>query len=111
MKIDLSKILIAGVRNSRYLEEPIPPATETDVSEFEELIGYRLPDDYRQFLLVVNGGYVNRNVVFNALYTAEALPDRPSDEAIPLDFVSMYTLFTGLKELLNSKVDCDLMLV
>lgn len=30
--------------------------TETDLQVFETDIGYRLPDDYRQFLLIYNGG-------------------------------------------------------
>ncbi|HEX8311972.1 MAG TPA: SMI1/KNR4 family protein [Chthoniobacteraceae bacterium] len=36
---------------------PHSPATEEQVRLIEERIGKRLPDDYREFLLTVNGGY------------------------------------------------------
>lgn len=34
------------------------PCSEGEIGSFEEMIGYRLPDDYKQFLLAVNGGKV-----------------------------------------------------
>lgn len=37
-------------------EPPIKPATERQVARFEKRIGASLPEDYRQFLLTINGG-------------------------------------------------------
>ena len=33
-----------------------PAVTESDIVAFEDRLGHRLPDDYRRFLLEVNGG-------------------------------------------------------
>jgi SMI1 / KNR4 family (SUKH-1) len=38
------------------MERRGPVIDDTDVSRFEQEIGHRLPDDYRRFLLEVNGG-------------------------------------------------------
>lgn len=38
------------------MEERGPLVTEREVTAFEEWLGHRLPDDYRRFLLEVNGG-------------------------------------------------------
>ena len=32
-----------------------PPASEADLAQLEEKLGFRLPDDYRAFLLVADG--------------------------------------------------------
>jgi len=40
--------------------EPGPRVTEDDIRRFEREFGYELPDDYRTFLLEVNGGYASR---------------------------------------------------
>jgi cell wall assembly regulator SMI1 len=42
-----------------------PPASEQQVSQLEALIGRRLPDDYRTFLLTYNGGLQPREEKFN----------------------------------------------
>lgn len=34
------------------------PANENDILKFEERIGYKLPDAYREFLLIANGGII-----------------------------------------------------
>ncbi len=33
-----------------------PPVSESDIVAFERRVGVALPDDYRQFLIEVNGG-------------------------------------------------------
>jgi hypothetical protein len=43
------------------MQERRPPASEKDLVEFEAGIGCRLPEDYRQFLEIANGGSVNDN--------------------------------------------------
>ncbi len=40
----------------REIQSPGKPLAEEDVAELERLIGRRLPDDYRAFLLANNGG-------------------------------------------------------
>ena len=35
---------------------PAGPTNESEIAKFEELVGFRLPDDYRDFLLQHNGG-------------------------------------------------------
>jgi hypothetical protein len=43
-----------------------PPVEEADVAAFERQIGHSLPEDYRRFLLEVNGGRLAReNVTFD----------------------------------------------
>lgn len=39
------------------LERTGPPLSAQDLEEFEERVGVTLPDEYRQFLLTVNGGW------------------------------------------------------
>lgn len=38
-----------------------PAISESDVAEFEERVGHRLPDDYRVFMLESNGGVPRAN--------------------------------------------------
>jgi hypothetical protein len=38
------------------ISERGPQVTDAQIAEFEKSYGHRLPDDYRQFLLDVNGG-------------------------------------------------------
>lgn len=52
-------------------------ATEETVRNFEQHIGFSLPDDYKQFLIEYNGGTPQ---VRNSTFTVEAL-----SEIIPLD--------------------------
>ena len=40
------------------ISKKLPPAPEADLARFENLLGSRLPEDYRQFLVACNGGYV-----------------------------------------------------
>jgi cell wall assembly regulator SMI1 len=35
---------------------PHPPTNEEAIADFEKELGFRLPEDYRQFLLKYNGG-------------------------------------------------------
>jgi hypothetical protein len=41
------------------------PSTEATLEAFETLIGCRLPDDYRRFLLACPGGYCSGSAEFN----------------------------------------------
>ena len=40
---------------------PAGTTNESAIQEFEKLIGHRLPDDYREFLLEFNGGHPEPN--------------------------------------------------
>jgi hypothetical protein len=42
------------------MKERGPQVTEAQVEAFERAYGHRLPEDYRQFLLEVNGGRLDR---------------------------------------------------
>jgi cell wall assembly regulator SMI1 len=44
MKLDLS------------FQYPHPPTTDEAIADYEKELGFRLPEDYRQFLLKYNGG-------------------------------------------------------
>jgi len=46
------------------MEYTQPPAPESELSSFESSIGCRLPEDYRQFLVASNGGYVGGSLWF-----------------------------------------------
>jgi hypothetical protein len=46
------------------IDDKQPPAPLTDLSAFERSIGQPLPDDYRQFLVACNGGYVGGSLWF-----------------------------------------------
>lgn len=38
-----------------------PQVTESEIAEFEKRYGHQLPDDYRRFLLDVNGGRLDKS--------------------------------------------------
>ncbi len=40
----------------------LKPVSEDDLREVEHLLGVRLPDDYHNFLLQHNGGYLHPNI-------------------------------------------------
>ena len=40
-----------------------PPASHLDIVNYETELGYRLPEDYKQFLLTINGGDVDDKTV------------------------------------------------
>ena len=42
----------------------LPPAHESDLASFESAIGCRLPEDYREFLIACNGGYIGGRLWF-----------------------------------------------
>jgi len=46
------------------MDDPEPPISESDIDVLENLMGYKLPSDYRQFLLDVNGGSPDGNWCF-----------------------------------------------
>jgi hypothetical protein len=46
------------------IEEKLPPAPVDALGAFEADIGQRLPDDYRRFLVMCNGGYVGGRLWF-----------------------------------------------
>src|SRR5690349_5834921 len=64
-----------------------PQVTEAQVEAFEASFGHRLPDDYRQFLLDVNGGRLDRahrefdQGVVNRLFSLDDTEDESRDLA------------------------------
>lgn len=102
MTLDMGEVLIAGVRDSRILNEPIPPATEVEVRQLEATIGFDLPADYREFLLTVNGGRANTDIMGHLAVKVVPLMDPTSDTSEVFDVSYLYTLFDGLPEMLDS---------
>lgn len=103
MFIDLQNHLIFGVdRSGIPVAKPIPPATEKEVIGFEESVGYTLPDDYRNFLLTVNGGAVNKNTAKNLIYHVEPLVENTVGHSGEFELGYMYSLFEGDKKLFDS---------
>ena len=77
------------------MERPGPVIDESVVTAFEHRIGHRLPDDYRRFLLEVNGGDPadsNRRAPFGLLNRFFSLAD-------PDDDMSLETANSGIPEL------------
>lgn len=46
------------------IAKKLPPASASDVSAFELSLGCRLPEDYREFLVACNGGFVGGTLWF-----------------------------------------------
>src|SRR5262245_34990626 len=69
------------------MKERGPQVTEAQIRAFEETFGHSLPDDYRQFLLDLNGGRpvkANREFdlgVINCLFSLDDTEDESSDLA------------------------------
>jgi hypothetical protein len=69
------------------MEQRGPRVTNAQVEAFEESYGHPLPDDYKQFLLDVNGGGLDRancefdQGVVNCLFSLEDTNDEASDLA------------------------------
>jgi hypothetical protein len=69
------------------MNERGPQVTEVQIRAFEQSYGHPLPDDYRQFLLDVNGGQPTRancefdHGVVNNLFSLEDTEDDSSDLA------------------------------
>jgi hypothetical protein len=49
--MDINEFLVA-------IDKKLPPAPELELSRLEFAVGQRLPEDYREFLVACNGGYV-----------------------------------------------------
>jgi hypothetical protein len=47
------------------MEATLPPAPDAALTAFESAIGCRLPDDYRQFLIASNGGFIRGSLWFH----------------------------------------------
>lgn len=79
MDIDLKEILVAGVSHDTGLivEESLPKASEEQVISFEKTIGFKLPADYREFLLTLNGGAPNLNKMEGLEYKVKPVTDDP----------------------------------
>ena len=81
--------------------EGVGPATEADVASFESEIGYRLPPDYRKFLLTLNGGHTSQTAI-----VVENHPYPYGYEASIRDFYSLSDSapsYSNLYESLRSK--------
>jgi hypothetical protein len=52
-----------SIENLVSMESRGPAIAESDVLRFEQAIGCRLPEDYREFLLVFNGGQISLDQV------------------------------------------------
>jgi hypothetical protein len=69
------------------MKERGPQVTEAQIRAFEQSYGHPLPDDYRQFLLDVNGGRLDRanrefdQGVVNRLFSLEDTDDDSRDLA------------------------------
>lgn len=61
-KIDISNFIVGVGSNGKVIEDRIPPATENEVLTFEGTINSSLPDDYRKFLMTINGGIFNPTI-------------------------------------------------
>src|SRR5580658_1299073 len=46
------------------IDRKMPPAPSDALRQFETLLGERLPEDYREFLIQCNGGYARGYVQF-----------------------------------------------
>jgi len=101
MEINLAQLLVVGTRDYSIVEQPTPPATELDVANFERLIGSELPADYRRFLLSVNGGMVNTNVVNNLEYKVSPLLNNSSAYSGIQELGFVFSLFNGYGKLLG----------
>jgi hypothetical protein len=69
------------------MEQRGPQVTDAQIEAFEQSYGHRLPDDYRQFLLNVNGGAPDiascefDQGVVNCLFSLDDTDDESSDLA------------------------------
>ena len=43
---------------AREMKSKLPPAKDADISSMEKELGAKLPGDYRQFLVLTNGGHI-----------------------------------------------------
>ncbi len=78
MEVNLREILVAGVdQYGSVVEKPLPEASEKQVVNFERLIGTKLPLDYREFLLTINGGSPNLNKWEGVQYKVTPVTDDP----------------------------------
>lgn len=117
MNAELEKMLVVGRRRppgGRYLQElvdePTPPASETDVKQFEQLIGYDLPMDYRDFLLTINGGFFQNTVVDYPLFSVVPFLDvsLARSQSAELNtkggITSLYSLFNRYEAILGDEL-------
>ena len=104
MAINLANLLVAGLRDGKILEQPIPPATELEVVNFEKRIGHDLPADYRRFLLTINGGMVNRNITKNVTYNVVPMLGGSEAGSFETTLGYMFTLYPNWTELLLSLI-------
>lgn len=79
-----------------------PVVTDSDVAAFEGRIGHRLPDDYRRFLLDVNGGGPDSDHARSAAGVVHVfLSLRATDGALDLDTFREYARDLPTRDLLE----------
>ena len=62
-KINRSDFVVGVADDGQVIADAFPPATEQEILAVEQLVGASLPADYRKFLMSVNGGAINPDVV------------------------------------------------
>ena len=68
------------------MEDRGPQVTESDVVVFEKRFGHKLPKDYRQFLLDVNGGRLDiKNTQFDGGVVNQLFCLKDDDDASNLE--------------------------
>ena len=55
-------VKLIGQKNLKYGIEIYPPATPSEITEFENKIGFPLPNDFKEFYSICNGFWCNDDI-------------------------------------------------